>query len=280
MEKQVALVTGSSDGIGFATVKYLAAKGYCVAATMRNGHCSAAELLVKSPHLRIYELDVTNSHQIDITVKKIINDFGRIDILINNAGYGLLGPFENASDQQIMRQINTNLMGVIRLTKAVIPYMRLQKSGLVINISSNAGRIAFPYYSYYNATKFAVEGLSESLAHELAPFGIRVKVVEPGPVKTNFFKRSADYIDTSGTIYANQVKRVYSIMRGANSQFTIPPDVVAKMIYEISLDKSIRLRYPAGIISRVMLSLNKILPEKLIFYAIRLRLFRNREGVV
>src|ERR671926_607645 len=188
--QMVAIGTGSSTGIGYETSIALARNGFITYATMRNlnkaeGIKSAATK--ESLPLHIQQLDVTDDISVKNAVQAISSETGgRIDVLVNNAGYGLNGAFEDLAMDEIKAQYETNVFGLIRTTQAVLPIMRKQKSGIIVNISSGAGRFGFPGASAYISTKFAVEGLSESMSYELEPFGIRVVIVEPGVIKTNF----------------------------------------------------------------------------------------------
>jgi short-subunit dehydrogenase len=187
---QVALITGCSSGIGHETALTLARNGYHTFATMRNvkkeNALQKTSVEEKLP-LKVLELDVNDETSIEKAITQVKNEAKRIDILINNAGYGLVGFFEDLSVDEIRKQFETNFFGVLNVTKEVIPIMRSQKSGTIINISSGAGQIGFPGISAYVSTKFAVEGFSESLTYELSPFGIKVIIIEPGVIKTNFF---------------------------------------------------------------------------------------------
>src|SRR5215467_688830 len=187
--QKVAVVTGSSTGIGYETSLILARNGFLTYATMRNLNKSESiESIAAKENLpiNIIQLDVTDDTSVKNAVQAILSETGRIDILVNNAGYGLSGAFEDLAMDEIKAQYETNLFGLIRTTQAVLPIMRRQKSGTIINISSGAGRFGFPGSSAYVSTKFAVEGLSESMSYELEPFGIKVILIEPGFVKTNF----------------------------------------------------------------------------------------------
>jgi NAD(P)-dependent dehydrogenase (short-subunit alcohol dehydrogenase family) len=178
---------------------------------------------------------------------------------------------EELTERQIRTQVETNLMGVLLVSRAVIPYMRRQRSGAIINLSSIAGRIGFPFYSLYTATKFAVEGFSESLAYELLPLGIRVKVIEPGPIDTDFFRRSAVYADVGKTsVYKGHQEAAFKRMQGGNRTFISQPQEIASLIYRVSEDRSSRLRYPAGRIAPVMLLVSRFLPDRLLFHMIRM----------
>ena len=185
----VAVVTGSSTGIGYETSLNLARSGFLTYATMRNLNKSENIKSVATKEnlpIRIKQLDVTDDATVTNAIQAITSEAGRIDVLVNNAGYGLNGAFEDLAMDEIKAQYETNVFGLIRTTQAVLPIMRRQKSGTIVNISSGAGRFGFPTGSAYVSTKFAVEGLSESMSHELEPFGIRVAVVEPGFIRTNF----------------------------------------------------------------------------------------------
>ncbi len=192
--QKVAVVTGSSNGIGLEIALKLAKNGFLTYATMRN--------LTKSKELetrigdnkqlrsliKFVQLDVTDDKSIKKAIVSIVNESERIDVLVNNAGYGLSGALEDISIQEFKDQFETNVFGLIRTTQEVIPIMRTQKSGLIVNISLGAGRFGYPTGSAYVSTKFAVEGLSESMSYELEPFGIKTVIIEPGVIDTNFHK--------------------------------------------------------------------------------------------
>lgn len=188
-QQQVAVVTGSSSGIGFETSLLLARNGIYTYATMRNQNKSE-EILANARKddlpLKILHLDVTNEKSILEAIKKIIAEKGRIDILVNNAGYSLLGPLEQLQINEIKEEFETNFFGIIKLIQSVLPTMRKQRYGRIINISSLAGRIGFPFSSAYVSSKFALEGLTESLEYEIQNFGIHVILIEPGVIRTNF----------------------------------------------------------------------------------------------
>ena len=190
MEK-IAVVTGASSGIGFETALTLAREGYYTYATMRDTTKSdKIKELGKKENLKIdvLELDVDDENSIKTAIKKILDEKQRIDVLVNNAGWGLWGCVEDVSVDEFKKQFETNFFSIIRLIQEVCPTMRTQGSGKIINISSVAGRIGFPASPAYISSKFALEGLSESLRFELAPFGIDVVIIEPGVIKTNFMK--------------------------------------------------------------------------------------------
>lgn len=182
------LITGTSSGIGRATALYFAEKGWNVAATLRDP--SKADPALQHPQISLFALDVTNADSIAQAIDATLSRYQKIDVLLNNAGYGLFGPVEALEGQQIRQQFATNLFGLIGVTQQVLPIMRAAGHGLILNISSIIGRMALPYASSYIATKFAVEGLSESMRYELEPFHIRVKMIEPGSISTEFGKGS------------------------------------------------------------------------------------------
>lgn len=214
--QRVWFITGSSTGLGRVLAEQVLAAGDCVVATARDPS-KISDLERKYPAAaKAIRLDVTDRTEVEDAVAQAIAAFGRIDVLVNNAGYGLLAALEEASEQQIRRQIETNVYGVIYVTRAVLPHMRKQRSGHVINMSSVAGLAGTPGLGYYNATKFALEGLSEALELEIGHLGIHVTAVEPGPFRTDFAGRSldissneiSDYAETSGRMRANLPARI------------------------------------------------------------------------
>ncbi len=210
--KRVWFITGSSTGFGHLLAEQVLAAGECVAATARST-AKVADLERQFPdRAKAIRLDVTNKTEADEAVADAMAAFGHIDVLVNNAGYGLVAAQEEATEDEIRRQIETNVYGVIHVTRAVLPHMRTQRSGHIINMSSVAGLAGTPGMGYYNLTKFAVEGMSEALALEVNPLGIHVTAIEPGPFRTDFAGRSAEYspneireyAQTSGKIRATQ----------------------------------------------------------------------------
>jgi NAD(P)-dependent dehydrogenase (short-subunit alcohol dehydrogenase family) len=188
-KKVVAVVTGSSSGIGFETSLLLAKNGFFTYATMRNLDKSNKIIDLKQKEklpLEVLELDVTDDKSVKEAIEKIADEQGTVDVLVNNAGYALVGPLEELSIQEFKEQFETNVFGAIRVTQAVLPIMRKQRHGTIVNISSIAGRIGFPLTSAYVSSKFALEGLSESMAYEIDQFGTKVILIEPGVIKTNF----------------------------------------------------------------------------------------------
>ena len=234
-------ITGASTGLGNATAKLFANHGWNVIATMRN---TAGSDLEGITNITLLKLDVTNLEQIENVVTDVTGK-QTIDVVFNNAGYGLAGPFEGATDEQITRQINTNLLGVMRVTKAFIPHFRTNKNGLFINTTSIGGLVTFPLNSVYHATKWALEGWSESLAFELNPFGIGVKTISPGGIKTDFAGRSLDYVQHEA--YSKQIEKVLSVFRDPERTANhSTAEQIAAVVYEAATDGKEKLRYPAG----------------------------------
>ena len=242
---KTVFITGTSTGIGAAAVRLFAQHGWQVAATLRNPADAKFDDL---PTVRTYALDVTDGAAAARVVQQAHTDFGGLDVLINNAGYGLVGPFETATDAQIQDQFATNVFGVFAVTRAALPLLRAQKSGVIINITSVGGRTAFPMNSLYHATKFGLDGFSESLWYELAPFGIQVKVVAPGGVATDFATRSlkmtTDPADEHNP-YTGQVRGVLAAF-AARGGAASTPEQIAEVIYQAATDGTTQLRYIAG----------------------------------
>lgn len=256
--KKTVLITGASSGIGKTTAIYFQQQGWNVAATMRNP--DKEKELASLTNIHLLKLDVTDSKSIDAAIQEAIKLFGQIDVLVNNAGYGALGPFEAASTEQIKKQFDTNVLGLMNVTQSILPYFRKQNSGTIINISSIGGRITFPLYSLYHGTKWAVEGFSESLQYELRPFNIKVKIVEPGAIKTDFYDRSMDILKKDGlTVYDSYVntalKNIQNFSRNAPG-----PQMVAKKIFQAATDQSWKLRYPVSKGGPTFLILRWLLP--------------------
>ena len=249
-KQKVAVVTGSSSGIGYATVLHLARAGYFTFATTRNP-ANGIDLIKAAENedlpVKVEQLDVTDPDSIKDFMTRISGAAGRIDILVNNAGYVLLGSLEDLSIKEIQDQFDTNLLGTIRVTQHVLPVMRARRGGTIVNISSGVGRFGLPGMSAYVSTKFAIEGLSESLAYELSPFGIKVVLIEPGVVKTKIFKNTvvgqgalredSPYSSMLGTLNAS----FESLLENASTS-----DQVAATILQAISSSEPKLRYPVG----------------------------------
>ena len=252
---QTVLITGASSGIGRATAEHFAAQGWNVVATMRNPDDGSA--LAEHESITVSRLDVTDEDSITSAVDAAMSTFGTIDVLVNNAGYGAYGQLEAFDMDRIRRQFDTNVIGLLAVTKSVAPHMRAAKTGVIINISSVGGQITFPFGSLYHGTKFAVEGLSESLSWEMAELDVKVKIVEPGAIATDFAGRSFDAaIDPSMTEYGRLVQKFMEAM-GAGNDDASPASLVAEVIWNAATDGTSKLRYRAGADAEAILSLRK-----------------------
>lgn len=250
--KQTILITGASSGIGKETAKLFQSKGWNVIATMRNPDKETE--LKQLENVLVSQLDVLNVDSIQNAFKEGLQKFGSIDVLLNNAGYGAYGPLEAFSRDQVLRQFNTNVIGLLDVTKAVLPHFRQNKKGIIINISSIGGKMTFPLGSLYHGTKFAVEGISESLNYEVEQFGGQVKIVEPGMIATDFSGRSFDFSnDESMAEYQKIVGALMTAMptMGENAS---PASVVAEVIFEAATDGKNQLRYTAGEDAKMLLA--------------------------
>ena len=257
MNKTV-LITGSSSGIGKAAARYFAEKGWNVAATMRTP--SKETELAGLPNVRLFRLDVMDADSIRQALADARAAFGGIDVIVNNAGYGAVGVFEAATPEQIQRQFDTNVFGVMNVIREILPYFREKRDGTIINVTSMGGLITFPIYSVYHGTKWAVEGFSEALSFELRPFNIRVKNIEPGAIKTDFYERSMDLFRKDGlTDYDEYIRVTYANSQKAGADAP-GPEVVARKIFQAANDRSFRLRYPAGGQSPMLLALRRMVP--------------------
>jgi NAD(P)-dependent dehydrogenase (short-subunit alcohol dehydrogenase family) len=242
--KKTVLITGASSGFGKETAKLFHKNGWNVIATMRSPE-KETELSALNDIL-ITKLDVTDKATIESAIQAGIEKFGQINVLVNNAGYGAMGALEAATEEQIKQQFDVNLFGLIAVTKAVLPGMRQHQSGIIINVSSVGGRLTFPFSSLYHATKFAVEGLTESIQYELNPFGIHLKIVEPGGYRTEFAGRSMDLFGTEGLgeDYKAPFDKFVTMLE--NWPMSENLTEVAEVIYEAATDDTEKLRYPVG----------------------------------
>ena len=249
-DQKVAIVTGSSSGIGLESVLLLARNGYITYATMRSPEKDTSiKTAVQKEGLpiRVVQLDVTDNSSVKNAVDHIISEAGRIDVLVNNAGYGLGGALEDLSMEEIKSQYETNLFGLIRVTQAVLPTMRKQRSGRILNLSSGAGIFGYPGGSAYVSTKFAVEGLSESIAYELEPFGIKVILIEPGFIGTNFTnamvvaKKAQDPTSSYSELMQKIMASASELAKNASDA-----ELVANVILDAASNPNPRLRYLVG----------------------------------
>ena len=249
-DQKVAIVTGSSSGIGLESVLLLARNGYITYATMRSPEKDTSiKTAVQKEGLpiRVVQLDVTDDNSVKNAVDHIISEASRIDVLVNNAGYGLGGALEDLSMEEIKFQYETNVFGLIRVTQAVLPTMRKQRSGRILNLSSGAGIFGYPGGSAYVSTKFAVEGLSESIAYELEPFGIKVILIEPGFIRTNFTnamvvaKKAQDPTSPYSGLMQKIMASASELAKNASDA-----ELVANIILDAASNPNPRLRYLVG----------------------------------
>ena len=259
------LITGSSSGIGRATAEHFQQKGWNVVATMRTPEKAAA--WAQQHNLTLARLDVTDTASIRQAITETLAQFGSIDAIVNNAGYGLVGPFEASTPEQVERQFATNVTGLMNVTREIIPHFREHCNGVIINVASMGGRITFPLYSVYHGTKWAVEGFTEALLYELQPFNVRVKIIEPGPIKTDFYDRSMDLMKKPGlTAYDPFIAKAMPNMNKAGENAP-GPEIVAKTIYRAATDGSWKLRYQANTMG--LLTLRRLLPTGLFMSIVR-----------
>jgi NAD(P)-dependent dehydrogenase (short-subunit alcohol dehydrogenase family) len=238
------LITGSSSGIGKATARFFHDQGWNVVATMRD---PAAETeLTTLDHVLVTRLDVQDPDSIAAAVALGLDRFGRIDVLLNNAGYGAYGLLEATPAAKIRRQFDVNVIGLLETTKAVLPHFRANGGGTVVNVSSVGGKITFPLGTLYHGSKFAVEGLSEALHYELAAVGVRVKIVEPGFVRTDFGGRSLDFTNDESLTEYQEFVGAFSAALAQMGAAGDDPGVVAETVYRAATDGTDRLRYTAG----------------------------------
>ncbi len=275
--KKVILITGCSSGIGYLTALKFARNEYITYASVRNLNSEGSQNLQtlaaeEKLTLHLLELDVTKQELVTKVINSIKEKEGRIDILINNAGFGSLGPVEQFSIEEVQKQYDTNLFGMLRIVQAVIPIMREQKSGTIINLSSINGLLAFPLFGVYASSKYAIEALTESLRFEVAPFGIKVSIVEPGSFLTDFPKnvKHPAKMTEANSPYKNLTdsffKKYYEAPAKAQDSFIakfINPQKVVDTIYSIVQNGNPKLRYIVGIDSKLFLFFKTILPESL-----------------
>ncbi|HDR7774035.1 TPA: SDR family oxidoreductase [Bacillus paranthracis] len=280
MNKKVAIITGSSSGFGLLTTLELAKKDYLVIATMRNLE-KQANLLSQATQLNllhnitVQQLDVTDQNSIH-NFQLFLKEINKVDLLINNAGYANGGFVEEIPVEEYRKQFETNLFGAISINQLVLPYMRVQKSGKIINISSISGQVGFPGLSPYVSSKYALEGWSESLRLEVKPFGIDVALVEPGSYNTNIWevgKQLATNQSDTTSPYKEYMDKIQKHINSGSDTFGNPIDVANKIV-EIAESKRTNLRYPIGKGVKFMIFAKKILPWRLWEYLV-LRSFKK-----
>lgn len=262
MEKKVILLTGASSGIGYQTAEMLAKQGHVVYGAARR--VEQMEKL-KTFGVKPLRLDVTDESSVDETIKTIIDAEGRIDVLVNNAGYGSYGAIEDVSLEEARKQFDVNLFGVAMLTKKVLPHMRKQHSGTIINVASIGGRLTTYFGAWYHATKYALEAFSDALRMETKQFGINVSIIEPGGIKTPWGFIAADHLEESakGGVYEVQAAKTAAGMR---KQYTgnmmSDPSVIAKAISKAVNARCPKTRYTIGFMAKPLVWLHGVLPTR------------------
>ncbi|QWI49839.1 SDR family oxidoreductase [Bacillus mycoides] len=280
MNKKIAVITGASSGFGLLTTLELAKKNYLVIATMRNLEkqvdlISQATKLNLQQNIKVQQLDVTDQSSIH-NFQLFLKDMNRVDLLINNAGYATGGFVEEIPVEEYRKQFETNLFGAISITQLVLPYMRKQKSGKIINISSISGQVGFPGLSPYVSSKYALEGWSESLRLEVKPFGIDVALLEPGSYNTNIWevgKQLAENQSDTTSPYKEYMDKIQKHINNGNDTLGNPMDVANKIV-EIAEARRTPLRYPIGKGVKFMIFAKKVLPWRLWEFLV-LRSFRK-----
>jgi short-subunit dehydrogenase len=262
-------ITGASTGIGKTTAAYFSQNGWNVAATMRTPE---KDTEVKNlANTKVYTTDVTKPETIQAALQAAIKDFGQIDVLVNNAGFAVDGVFEAMTEDDFKKQFDTNVIGLLSATKIFVQYFRENNiKGNIIQIASVGGKVTFPLYSIYHGTKWAVEGFSESLHYELKHLGIKIKLVEPGAIKTDFYTRSRHFVKPTNTnVYDAFVDKCEKLNMETGAKGA-DPIVVAKTIFKAATDNSNKLRYPIGYPANLLLPLRKLLPESWFFAVVRM----------
>lgn len=257
---KTVFITGTSSGIGRETAKLFQKKGWQVIASMRKPELENE--LNRLPNLKVVECDVTEPAGIDSALAEGLKAFGKIDVLVNNAGYYTVGVLEAATLPQIQKQLDTNLLGLIAVSKAFIPHFRQNRSGVIINLSSIAGLITVPLQTLYHATKWGVEGFSEALQYELRQFNIRVKIIEPGVIATDFFGRSMTMVSDDDLPEYKEYCRNVTGNIFANAKKASAPQIVAETVFRAATDGRKRMRYPTGYLKEMTL-LSRLLPNRL-----------------
>lgn len=259
----VVFVTGASSGIGRVCAHHLHTLGHIVYGGCRSGSCEPPSSFT------MLQVDVDSDDSVTQAVGEIARRENRLDVVINCAGIGIAGPIEETSMAEAKAQFETNFFGVLRVCRETLPLMRRQSSGLIVNVSSIGGRIAVPYQALYSASKFALEGLTEGLRIEVAPLGIRVVLVEPGDLRTEFTSRRRKCASTHGSVYRESFERAIAEME--KSELAGPtPQVVARLVERIMRDPSPRLRYTVGpLIQRLEAALRPLAPDELVEWIAR-----------
>lgn len=269
MRKKVIILTGASSGIGYQTAEYLVKQGHIVYGAARRTEKMES---LRESGVRPLKLDVTDEVSVSEAVKTVIDAEGRIDVLINNAGYGSYGAIEDVSLEEARKQFDVNLFGVAMLTKQVLPYMRKQKSGTIINVSSMGGRVTTYFGAWYHATKYALEAFSDALRMEVGDFGIRVAIIEPGGIKTPWGYIAADHLAQSakGGAYEAQANKTAEGMRKQYSgNMMSSPKVISKAIGHAVNARRPKTRYLVGLGAKPLVLLHTLLPARCFDYIMK-----------
>ncbi len=256
---KVVLITGASSGMGKLTAEFLANNGYIVYAGTRDVSSQS-----KDENLKIIYIDVTKTDSIKNAVETIIKNEGKIDVLVNNAGYGLLATVEDGTDEEIFNQFNVNVFGVLKVTREVLPYMRKEKSGVVINISSFLGKMGLPLLAHYNASKYAVEGIVDSLRFETLPYNVRIHSIQSGLFGTNFVKKGLvanNQTTSEESPYKELVSHFVPIVAKAINEGP-NPQAIADAVKEIIENEDADIFVPVGVEAETFVPLRKELSDK------------------
>lgn len=261
MSKSI-FITGTNSGFGKATVEQFAKAGWNVAATVRDTHKNSG-LFKELPNVIIYELDVTDFEQVEKVAQSVIQKFGKIDVVVNNAGYCLMGPTETSTMEQIKEQYETNVFGLFAVTKAFIPHFRENRDGMFINLASSSAQFNYPYIAAYGSSKWAVRGITESLGIELAPFNIEVKAIYPGAHATEIFTKVDDGATAFQSGYQHYKKNYQTFL---SAQEALPnvtsPSNIANEIYKAATNRKGKLHIVSGGDAKLYAFLKKLLPER------------------
>jgi short-subunit dehydrogenase len=265
-DKQVVLITGASAGFGKACAEHLSDRGNTVYGTSRSARfdTDSRPNVQQKPSFTTIPMDVCENASVETGIQYILDQEGQIDIVVNNAGFGLAGAFEDCTVEEVKAQFETNVFGVVRVCRTVLPYMRQRKTGVIVIMGSIAGLISVPFQSAYSASKFALEGFAEALRMEVKPFGIQVVLIEPGDFKTDFTRnRVVAKQAEANPAYARRYKRALGIMEHDEKNGP-PPVAVARLLEKILQHPAPGLRYPVGKMSeRFVAGIKPFLPGKI-----------------
>jgi len=260
---RTVLVSGATRGIGRALAVELAGRGHDVYGAARSWEGEGPDL-----PFRTLKMDVSDDGSVTSAIQQVLDVSGRIDVLVNNAGISLSGAVEETEIDMARQVFETNYFGMVRTIRAVLPSMRNQCSGTLVNVGSAAGKIGIPFQAHYAASKFAVEGLSEALSLELRPLGIRVLLIEPGDVKTSIWEQS-DHILPGESPYAGQLERFHQAKRKEMGDAAAPPESIARDIADVIDSDTRRLRHPVAGMAGLFLLARKLLPDAVFLWALR-----------